>query len=152
MERHWSKVGPRPGRLRLVPGKSQLGLAATIASLGSPARGRQALGRHALEFRAEQVWVGSSCPMRGETREQVSVTAVPGGVREDPRWDTAWRRAPSGWLTLVPHMVQRAWVGDIRAARMAGTSPAMAPMTRVEASPPAQARGGMTVAQCLVWA
>jgi hypothetical protein len=50
------------------------------------------------------------------------------------------------------HMLQRAWVGDMRAARMAGRSPAMAPMTRAEASPPAQASGGITVDQCLVWA
>jgi len=50
------------------------------------------------------------------------------------------------------HMLQRASVGDIRAARMAGSRPAMAPIARAEARPPAQARGGMTVAQCWVWA
>src|SRR5207249_311311 len=71
--------------------------------------------------------------------------------KEIPIWDTGL--APhTRWLTLVPHMARRAWAGGIRAARMAGSSPAMAPMTRVEASPPAQARGGMTAAQCLVWA
>jgi hypothetical protein len=50
------------------------------------------------------------------------------------------------------YMLQRACVGDIRAARMAGRSPAMAPMSSAEARPPAQASGGTTVAQCLVWA
>src|SRR5215831_10007839 len=48
------------------------------------------------------------------------------------------------WLALVPYMVQRAWVGERRAARMAGSSPARAPMTKAAASPPAQASPGMT--------
>ena len=38
-------------------------------------------------------------------------------------------------------MLQRAWVGDRRAARMAGSSPARAPMTTAAARPPAQASG-----------
>src|SRR5215467_2372870 len=50
---------------------------------------------------------------------------------------------------LVPYMVQRAWVGDMRAARIAGSSPARAPITRAAPSPPAQASAGMTVAQPL---
>jgi RNA polymerase sigma-70 factor (sigma-E family) len=41
-------------------------------------------------------------------------------------------------------MLQSAWVGDRRAARMAGRSPARAPMSRAAARPPAQAWGGMT--------
>jgi len=45
-----------------------------------------------------------------------------------------------------------ACVGGMRAARMAGTNPAAAPMSRVAASPPAQAGGGMTMAQPLAWA
>jgi hypothetical protein len=49
-------------------------------------------------------------------------------------------------------IVHRAWVGDRRAARMAGSSPAAVPMSRVAARPPAQAWGGMTVAQPLAWA
>src|SRR6266508_1492573 len=53
-----------------------------------------------------------------------------------PAGTPAWRGTTSGWLTLVPHMVQRAWVGDIRAARMAGGSPARAPMTIAAVSPP----------------
>jgi transposase len=47
--------------------------------------------------------------------------------------------------------VRSAWVGDRRAARMAGSSPARAPMMRAAASPPAQASGGMTMAQPLAW-
>jgi hypothetical protein len=67
-------------------------------------------------------------------------------------------RSSSGCLRFIAflaglvHRLQRAWVGDIRAARMAGRSPARAPIARVEASPPAQASGGITVAQCWVWA
>jgi hypothetical protein len=52
----------------------------------------------------------------------------------------------------APYMVQRAWVGDIRAARRAGSRPAIAPMTSAAASPPVHAKVGMTVVQCLVWA
>ena len=48
--------------------------------------------------------------------------------------------------------VQSASVGDIRAARSAGGIPAAAPMTTAAPSPPAQATGGMTVAQPLLWA
>jgi uncharacterized protein (TIGR00369 family) len=48
--------------------------------------------------------------------------------------------------------VHRAWVGDRRAARMAGGRPARAPMSRVAARPPAQASGEMTMAQLLAWA
>ena len=43
-------------------------------------------------------------------------------------------------LASLVHMLQRAWVGDMRAARMAGRRLAMAPMSSAEASPPAQAR------------
>ena len=47
------------------------------------------------------------------------------------------------------HRVHRAWVGDRRAARIAGSRPARAPMSRAAARPPAQASGGMMVAQPL---
>src|SRR5580704_10706248 len=50
------------------------------------------------------------------------------------------------------HMLHSAWVGDIRAARRAGISPATAPMIREAAKPPSQASGGTTVDQPLVWA
>ena len=49
-------------------------------------------------------------------------------------------------------MDQRAWVGERRAARRAGMSPARAPMMSEAVMPPAQASVGMMVAQCLVWA
>ncbi len=52
----------------------------------------------------------------------------------------------------VAYRLQRAWVGDRRAARMAGSSPAAAPMSSAAAKPPAHASGGMTVAQPLPWA
>ena len=50
------------------------------------------------------------------------------------------------------HRVQRAWVGDRRAARTAGSSPAMAPMMRAAPMPPAHASGGMTIGQPLALA
>ena len=53
---------------------------------------------------------------------------------------------------LCCQMLQSAWVGDRRAARMAGSSPAAAPMSRAAARPPAQASRGMTMAQPLAWA
>src|SRR5277367_3983443 len=55
-------------------------------------------------------------------------------------------------LGRLAHMLQRAWVGDMRAARMAGSNPAMAPMRTADASPPAHASVGMTTLQCLLWA
>src|SRR5258708_6635285 len=48
-----------------------------------------------------------------------------------------------------PHTLQRASVGDIRAARRAGQSPATAPIQMAAAIPPAQARTGMTTSSCL---
>src|ERR1700678_2712689 len=50
------------------------------------------------------------------------------------------------------HTLQSAWVGDRRAARIAGSSPARAPMRIAAPSPPAHASGGMTIAQCLAFA
>jgi hypothetical protein len=47
---------------------------------------------------------------------------------------------------LCCQMLHSAWTGDRRAARMAGSSPAAAPMTTAAARPPAQAPGGMTAA------
>ena len=47
------------------------------------------------------------------------------------------------WLCC--QMLHSACVGDRRAARMAGSSPAAVPMSTAAASPPAQASGGMTV-------
>jgi hypothetical protein len=46
--------------------------------------------------------------------------------------------------------VHSASVGDMRAARRAGSSPAAAPMSSAAPSPPAQASGGTTMAQPLV--
>ena len=68
------------------------------------------------------------------------------------RWDTGLALPSSDWLTFVAHMVQRAWVGDRRAARMAGSSPARAPMATAAARPPAQAWDGMTTASPWLWA
>ena len=53
-------------------------------------------------------------------------------------------------LAIDLHMLHKAWVGDMWAARRAGRSPATAPMTSAAASPPAQAWTGMTTDQCCV--
>jgi hypothetical protein len=50
------------------------------------------------------------------------------------------------------YMVHRAWVGDMRAARRAGHSPARAPMSTATPSPPAHASAGMTTIQPLACA
>jgi site-specific recombinase XerC len=59
---------------------------------------------------------------------------------------------PPGWGAVIgdPQMLHRASVGDRRAARSAGRRPARAPMMRAAANPPAQARGGTSMAQCWV--
>jgi hypothetical protein len=49
------------------------------------------------------------------------------------------------WTVRSCQMVHRASVGDRRAARMAGSSPARAPTTRAAARPPAHAWAGITV-------
>jgi len=54
--------------------------------------------------------------------------------------------------SCVGHTVISASVGDSRAARIAGSSPAVAPIRIAEAIPPAHASVGITTAQCLVWA
>jgi hypothetical protein len=46
--------------------------------------------------------------------------------------------------------VRSASVGDRRAARIAGSSPAIAPIAIAAPRPPAQAETGTTIAQCLV--
>jgi len=46
--------------------------------------------------------------------------------------------------------VRSASVGDRRAARIAGSSPAIAPIAIAAPRPPAQAETGITIAQCLV--
>jgi hypothetical protein len=50
------------------------------------------------------------------------------------------------------HMDHKAWVGERRTARIAGSSPARVPISSAAARPPAQASAGITVAQPLAWA
>lgn len=74
----------------------------------------------------------------------------------DANWEiTRVRSSPSskaGSPAERAHMLHSARVGDILAARSAGSSPAKAPMASAATSPPAQARVGMTMAQCWVLA
>ena len=91
-----------------------------------------------------------------------------GGQREDRRG--IWRHVHLGRLhrlaaerprpaerrvtadTFQCHRVHSACVGDRRAARTAGSSPAAAPMSRAAPRPPAHPSGGMTMAHPLAWA
>jgi hypothetical protein len=62
------------------------------------------------------------------------------------------RHKPSPCVTSHSHTVRSASVGERRAARNAGRSPATAPMMMAAPNPPTQARVGTTTDQCLVWA
>jgi hypothetical protein len=76
--------------------------------------------------------------------------SCPGNAR--PPAPTPVQQRPQPATPPSAYTVQRAWVGDIRAARNAGRRPARAPMSSAAASPPAQASVGMTADQCLVCA
>lgn len=68
-------------------------------------------------------------------------------LHETPRWvDVASAEAQRD---PPAHTLRSASVGDMRAARSAGTSPATAPIDNAAPNPPAQARVGMTVVQPL---
>ena len=73
--------------------------------------------------------------------------------QREPRYGPWIRRdacgGPAWWLGQA---VRSASVGDSRAARSAGSRPAMAPMAMAAPMPPPQASGGMTIAQCLALA
>jgi hypothetical protein len=51
-----------------------------------------------------------------------------------------------------PQTMRSASVGDIRAARRAGSRPAIVPMAMAAPMPPAQASAGITMVQCFAWA
>jgi hypothetical protein len=72
-------------------------------------------------------------------------------LRKDASFPQARTTHPAGARSLdaAGQMLHRAWVGDRRAARIAGSRPARAPMSMAAAMPPAHASGGMTVAQPL---
>jgi hypothetical protein len=60
---------------------------------------------------------------------------------------TGQRRRDTAFADVMSQRVQSACVGVRRAARMAGSSPARAPMRRAAPRPAAHAPGGMTMAQ-----
>ena len=62
-----------------------------------------------------------------------------------------WRTRLAKWQR-GGHMLHKASVGDMRAARRAGSRPARAPMAMAAPAPPTHASVGMTVAQPLAWA
>jgi len=72
-------------------------------------------------------------------------------LRKDVSFPRARTTRPAGARSLdaAGQMLHRARVGDRRAARIAGSRPARAPMSMAAAMPPAHASGGMTVAQPL---
>jgi hypothetical protein len=69
-----------------------------------------------------------------------------GGEPGAPRWLPVPSLAGRAYLQIV----HRAWVGDMRAARRAGHSPATAPINMAAPMPPPQAVAGMTMSSCLV--
>jgi hypothetical protein len=74
-----------------------------------------------------------------------SAAAPANRVSPSRQWHPRQRRpAAAAENYLACQMARRAWVGEMRAARMAGSSPARAPMITAAARPPAQAWGGMT--------
>ncbi len=89
---------------------------------------------------------------------QMTLSRIATGRFQHPdRWfcpsrGVIWREGRPGPPPSGGYRDQRAWVGDRRAARMAGSSPARAPMRIAATSPPAQASTGMTVDQPLMCA
>jgi DNA-binding transcriptional ArsR family regulator len=77
--------------------------------------------------------------------------AQPAGHTRAGEGSGASSSAPAGggwWF----YRLQSACVGDRRAARMAGSSPAMAPIASAAPSPPTQAWAGITMGSPLPWA
>ena len=113
----------------------------TIAKVGTPSRKNQAwvlLLTTILTLGMPQVYVVARPYYLVLTSQRLLLF----GHRHQLR-----SRPPGPHESGTGHRVQRAWVGDSRAARMAGSSPAAAPMSSAAARPPAQASGGMTIAQ-----
>jgi hypothetical protein len=79
----------------------------------------------------------------------IAPSATMGGLTGRPHRSAALlHRRLSSWVNRRPHYtVRSASVGDMRAARRAGSRPARAPMAMAEPMLPAQARTGMTTAQ-----
>src|ERR1700683_1674855 len=101
--------------------------------------GQRVIVRCLLGFRSSDLVQGDT-----GTRRSVRVSAIRGGLR-CRKADGAYRDVRACMVqTWEPQMLQSASVGDRRAARMAGRSPARAPMSRAAARPPAQAWAGMT--------
>ncbi len=123
------------------------GSAGPVSKADAPTR---AAGRPARNTRRrERRWP----PIAGEVRARALQEGregrmVPAGMR---RSSVGVARS-SSLLSLgqTAQMLQRASVGDMRAARRAGTRPATAPITRAAPKPPAQASGGTSMSQPFV--
>ena len=89
-----------------------------------------------------------TCTLTGSSAVGVPCLAKRPGSSAQPVGGEAGEDGPVACppSCLSCQTVHSAWVGDRRAARMAGSSPARAPMMTAAASPPAQAWGGMTTA------
>jgi len=81
---------------------------------------------------------------------QSPAAASPAGLPADQEWIRK-RNARRVIWSGIGHTVLNASVGESQAARIAGISPAMAPIRIAEATPTAHASVGITTAQCLVW-
>jgi hypothetical protein len=129
-------------------------------------------GRFARDWAATVAVVGWKLPQPGEVRlacvaEELALFAlirqaqVLLDLREEENDEQAGRRwcNPALWQSgfarprrRLRYTVRRASVGESRAARIAGRSPAVPPMRMAAARPPAQALAGTTAVQCLRWA
>src|SRR5258708_70900 len=154
----WSAPSSRPPAARCRAGPApRCRPLCPVPPNGVPERGCRAVvavldhsGGQALIFPAEGR--ADLLGLRQPDGEAVSLADLGGAAGTG---GPGWRgRGPgsrlAGW---VPgQTVQSAWVGDMRAARIAGRSPAAAPMRMAAPMPPPQARAGTTTAQPLVCA
>jgi enamine deaminase RidA (YjgF/YER057c/UK114 family) len=109
------------------------------------------LGISQLGFPGQLVEIDvTATPARYPAGRRGRGSAAPPAVAVQPGARRGGRRSGDRWLRTAAQTVRSDSVGESRAARTAGSRPAIAPMTMAEAIPPAQATVGMTIAQSLV--
>ncbi len=131
-----------PGRRAGAVPRSRAGALAVQHPLPGPLRNTRTARPSTLQFCLVRLSAGRS--HRGMSGPSVGIVAGLAIGRSAVSWANrppAIAHIPSDGA-LWCQMLQSAWVGDRRAARMAGRSPARAPMSRAAARPPAQAPGG----------
>ena len=102
------------------------------------------MGESKRRGRGRAAWRGAArSPAFEVERGRASGGSRAAGKGSDLRW---------GVVRSGPYAVRSASVGERRAARIAGTMPATAPIRIAAPMPPPHASAGITVVQCLVWA